>query len=60
MENFTLAEMGLFCGTLAGSIVSLIFAVQKSRCSEISVCGGLFNCKRIIKEEEVVDPPPEP
>ena len=51
MENFTLSELGLFVATLSGAIVSLIFAVQKSKCSEINCCG--VKCKRKIK-----DPPP--
>jgi hypothetical protein len=57
MESFTLAELGLFCGTIGGVIVSLIFAVQKSRCEQISVCGGLFKCARKLKEEEEIVPP---
>ena len=51
MEQFTLAELGLFVGTIGGVLVSLIFAVQKSRCETIDCCG--IKCKRkIIKGKE--------
>ena len=63
MEKFTLAQLGLFVGTLGGVLVSLIFAVQKSRCEQISVCGGLFKCSRKLKEGDEDDPvldPPNP
>ena len=52
MENFTLSELGLFVATLSGAIVSLIFALQKSKCETINCCGIL--CKR------KVDPPANP
>ena len=54
MENFTLSELGLFVATLSGAIVSLIFACQKSKSSEINLCG--IKCKRKIAQ----DPPPPP
>jgi hypothetical protein len=55
MESFTLAELGLFVGTLGGVITGLIFALQKSRCETINCCG--IKCKRKIKE---IDTPPTP
>jgi len=58
MQDFTLAQLGLFVGTLGGVMVSLIFALQKSRCETINCCG--IKCQRKIKEEEVVDPPNPP
>ena len=64
MENFTLSELGLFVATLSGAIVSLIFAVQKSKCSSINCCG--IKCERKIPEDPPnppadppVDPPPQ-
>ena len=53
MENFTLSELGLFVATLSGAIVSLIFAVQKSKCSTINCCG--IKCER-----KIPDVPPNP
>jgi len=57
METFTLAELGLFVGTIGGVMVSLIFALQKSRCETINCCG--IKCKRQIKNNEP-EPEPEP
>ena len=61
MENFTLAELGLFVATLSGAIVSLIFALQKSKCETINCCG--IKCKRKVKDpagegDPVVPPDP--
>jgi hypothetical protein len=57
MENFTLAELGVFLGVIGGVITSLILTVQKSKCETIDCCG--IKCKRkIIKEEEPVVPEP--
>jgi len=61
MENFTLSELGLFVATLSGAIVSLIFALQKSKCETINCCG--IKCKRKIKEPEAgqgTKPPADP
>ena len=60
MENFTLSELGLFVATLSGAIVSLIFAVQKSKCDTINCCG--LKCHRKIpdKPNPPVDPPAVP
>tara|TARA_R110002020_G_scaffold138549_1_gene308713 strand:- start:141 stop:338 length:198 start_codon:yes stop_codon:yes gene_type:complete len=51
MEKFTLAELGLFVGTIGGVIVSLIFALQKSRCENIDCCG--IKCKRKLKDDNL-------
>ena len=51
MNEFTLSELGLFVGTIGGVLVTLIFAIQKSKCDTISCCG--IKCHRKI-------PPPEP
>jgi hypothetical protein len=50
MDNFTISDLGLFIGTLGGVLTGLIFALQKSRCSEINCLG--IKCKRKIKEED--------
>ena len=55
MENFTLSELGLFVATLSGAIVSLIFAVQKSKCSSINSC--VIKCERKIPDD-LPNPPP--
>lgn len=58
MEPFTLAELGLFVGTIGGVITGLIFALQKSRCETIKC--GCISCKRKIKEEKEPEPPTNP
>ena len=40
MENFTLAELGVFLGVLGGIITSLLLTIQKSKCSRIGCCGA--------------------
>lgn len=48
MENFTLAELGVFCGVLGGVFTSLILTFQKSKCETINCCG--VKCKRKVKD----------
>jgi hypothetical protein len=48
MENFTLAELGVFCGVLGGVLTSLILTFQKSKCETINCCG--VKCKRKVKD----------
>jgi len=55
MQDFTIAEMGVFIGVLGGVATSLILTFQKSKCETISCCG--VKCKRKIKDPPV--PPPE-
>ena len=50
MNEFTLSELGLFVGTLGGVLVSLIFAIQKSKCDTISCCG--LKCHRKIPPDQ--------
>jgi len=54
MENFTMAELGVFLGVVGGVLTSLIFSIQKSKCDTISCCG--IKCHRKIPDE----PKPEP
>jgi len=60
MNDFTMAELGVFCGVIGGVITSLILTVQKSRCEQISCCG--VKCKRKLKETTGDTPvsPPQP
>jgi hypothetical protein len=61
MQNYTLAEMGVFIGVLGGVLTTLILTVQKSKCETIDCCG--IKCKRKIEEQkskEKVIPPPIP
>ena len=51
MDNFTMAELGVFIGVLGGVLTSLILTIQKSKCETISCCGA--KCKRKIKDTEI-------
>lgn len=53
MNEFTMAELGVFIGVLGGVVTSLILTIQKSKCETISCCGA--TCKRKI----VTNPPPD-
>ena len=48
MENFTMAELGVFCGVLGGVVTSLVLTLQKSKCETINCCG--IKCKRKVKD----------
>tara|TARA_R110000824_G_scaffold93164_2_gene225527 strand:- start:823 stop:1005 length:183 start_codon:yes stop_codon:yes gene_type:complete len=58
MENFTMAELGIFCTAIGGVITTIILTIQKSRCETISVL-GCIKCKRKI-EGNKPEPEPEP
>jgi len=59
MENFTMAELGVFLGVVGGVLTTLIFSIQKSKCDTISCCG--IKCHRKIPDEPNADPPiPDP
>lgn len=58
MENFTMAELGVFLGVVGGVLTSLIFSIQKSRCDEISCCG--IKCHRKIPQEPEPPNPDDP
>ena len=55
MEDFTMAEFGVFLGVIGGVMTSLILTIQKSKCETINCCG--VNCKRKIQTKPS-DPPP--
>ena len=56
MEDFTMAEFGVFLGVIGGVLTSLILTVQKSRCKSIKCCGT--ECQREIKDKPPVPPAP--
>jgi hypothetical protein len=57
MEDFTMAEFGVFLGVIGGVLTSLILTVQKSRCKNIKCCG--MECQREIKEKPPTPPAPD-
>ena len=58
MENFTMAELGVFLGVVGGVLTSLIFSIQKSRCDTIDCCG--IKCHRKIPQEPEPPNPDDP
>ena len=44
METYTITELGGFITVSSGAIATILFALQKSSCTEIRFCGCL--CKR--------------
>jgi hypothetical protein len=58
MENFTLAELGVFLGVLGGVLTSLILTIQKSKCKEISICPPKCIRDPTIKSTDSVPIPP--
>ena len=40
------ANIGVFVSVCGSALVGLIFACQKSKCEDISVCYGFFKCHR--------------
>ena len=47
-----LSELGVFVSVCGSVVVSLCFAIQKSKCDKVSVCGGLVRCHRKIPPEQ--------
>ena len=64
MEDFTLADLGVFLGVVGGILTSLLLTLQKSNCVDIQLC--CFKCKRdpnLIAKSQGAKPPvlqPEP
>ena len=56
MNDFTMAELGVFIGVLGGVATSLILTFQKSKCETIKCCG--CEIKRAINPPQ--EPPPRP
>lgn len=64
MASVTLTETGLLalCGMLIGFIISFCKTAEQSRCKNIKICWGLFDCIReplsgetILQMNEVPD-----
>jgi hypothetical protein len=47
MEQFTLAELGVFCGIIGGILTSILLTIQKSKCRTISLC--CLSCEREVE-----------
>ena len=58
MNDFTMAELGVFIGVLGGVMTSLILTFQKSKCETISCCG--IKCKRKLKTADAERQEPDP
>ena len=44
LENFSINELGGLITVIAGALATILFALQKSSCTEIGCCG--CHCKR--------------
>ena len=42
-------------GAVSGFVVVIITAINKSKCSNVNCCWGLFNCIRDVKIEEEIE-----
>ena len=58
MNEFTIAELGVFLGVLGGIFTSIIMTFQKSKCKKISCCG--IKCDREIKRGQTPTDPTAP
>ena len=54
MEDFTLAELGVFLGVVGGIITSLLLTIQKSKCDKIDCC-----CIKCDRKPELKNNDPE-
>lgn len=59
MEDFTLAELGVFMGVVGGIFTSVLLTIQKSKCDLIECC-----CIRCHRKPELntnnSNPSPKP
>ncbi len=55
MQNFSIDQLMLFIGGCASSLVLIIVASQKSKCSKIGCCGCVIerDVKAVIAEERL-------
>jgi hypothetical protein len=68
MENFTMAELGVFIGILGGVLTTLLLTIQKSKCETIDLRRCMCSRKITTQEKtpiaeplpEVPEPEPEP
>ncbi len=49
------ADLGVFISVCGSVIVSLCFAIQKSKCDKINICFGIIKCHRKIPDEKKED-----
>ncbi len=52
MDNL-ISSISLAVCSILLSLTGFFVALQRSKCKNISFCGGLIKCDRIIEEEEV-------
>jgi len=43
----------------SAAVASVLLVLFKSRCSNISLCWGLWSCARVVKEDSDEEQPPE-
>ena len=55
LGNFTIDQMAGSLALLLGSIGGLCLILFKSRCTQISICWGLWSCNRQVLDEEEGD-----
>ena len=46
------SELGVFISVCGSVVVSLCFAIQKSKCDNINLCCGIIKCHRKIPNEQ--------
>ena len=56
MENFTMAELGVFLGVLGGVLTSFMLTLQKSKCETVDCC--CIKCvRKPTSSSDPIDPP---
>ena len=64
MEPYSINELGGLITVVAGAVATVLFALQKSSCTDIRCCG--LSCHRdpaliaAARDEKVVTPPQRP
>jgi len=49
------SELGVFISVCGSVVVSLCFAIQKSKCDNINLCFGIIKCHRKIPDPKIED-----
>ena len=52
MQEFTLADLGVFLGVVGGILTSILLTIQKSKCRKIKCCGCECNRDPSFKADE--------
>lgn len=52
LGNFTIDQVAGASALVLGSIGGLLMIIFKSRCVDISICWGMWSCKRAVPEED--------